>query len=181
MPSVECLETSVFVPSKVLKFLGMLVDSVRQAFLLSEKKKVSLRDNVLAQKFVSLKTLQRFSGKCISFMLAVSVARLYRREVNLAIGKAFRNLINGRLKEEICHWKFLDSWDGFVLWRQEKHLQVCIATDASLFKLGAVVDGRQVIIDQSMLRKLRRLKTVWCQCLIILKIGGWMFLLITRQ
>ncbi len=89
------LEKSIFEPCQVLSFLGMLIDSVRRAFLLPDKKKESfalLRDSILAQEIVSLKKLQRFTGKCISFMLAVPAARLYTREVNLAIGKAVKTV-----------------------------------------------------------------------------------------
>ena len=106
----------------------------------------------MAQEIVSLKKLQRFTGKCISFMLAVPAARLYTREVNLAIGKAVKNsrpiAVEGRLKAEISHWTFLDKWEGFVPWRQEKHLQVKIATDASLYKWGgATVEDELVLGD----------------------------------
>ena len=49
----------------------------------------------------------------------------------------------GPLKQEIEHWKFLDSWEGGMPWRSERHLQITLTTDASLYKWGAVVgDGR---------------------------------------
>ena len=35
------------------------------------------------------------------------------------------------LLKEISHWKFLDSWDGFIKWKQEFHLQVHAFSDAS--------------------------------------------------
>ena len=35
------------------------------------------------------------------------------------------------LRKEISHWKFLDSWDGFLKWKQEFHLQVHAFSDAS--------------------------------------------------
>ncbi|XP_071124009.1 uncharacterized protein [Mytilus edulis] len=132
----------------------MLIDSVKQAFVLPEKKKVAftlLREDMLTQQVVSLKTLQRFAGKCISFMLAVPAARLYTREVNLAISKDIKNsrpvALGGRLKTEISHWAFLDKWEGFVPWRKERHLQINLATDASLYKWGAVVEEQEVLGD----------------------------------
>lgn len=148
------LDKSVFEPCQVIGFLGMLIDSVKQAFVLPEKKKVAfalLREDMLTQQVVSLKTLQRFAGKCISFMLAVPAARLYTREVNLAISKAIKNsrpvALEGRLKTEISHWAFLDKWEGFVPWRKERHLQIKLATDASLYKWGAVVEEQEVLGD----------------------------------
>ena len=72
----------------------MFCDSRKLAFVLPEKKKqtfVELRDSILASKTVSLKTLQRFSGKCCSLVLAIPAARLFSREVNRAIGIASKN------------------------------------------------------------------------------------------
>lgn len=43
------------------------------------------------QKRLSIKTLQRFAGKCISFVLAITVAMLFSRQVNRSIGMAARN------------------------------------------------------------------------------------------
>jgi hypothetical protein len=49
-----------------------------------------LRENILFQKLVSFKTPPTFTGKCISFMLAVPAARLYTRVDNLAISEPVR-------------------------------------------------------------------------------------------
>ena len=68
------IEKSQLVPSKWTRFLGFICDSVRQAFLIPEDKKVkfaALREDILSSPFVGLKTLQRFSGKVISFSLAI--------------------------------------------------------------------------------------------------------------
>ena len=65
--------------------------------------------------------MQRFTGKCISFMLAVPAAKLFTREANIAIGKAVKNSkpipVEGKLRNEISHWEFLDKWEGYVTWR----------------------------------------------------------------
>ncbi|XP_069137272.1 uncharacterized protein [Argopecten irradians] len=142
------IEKSVFVPCQAIRFLGMFVDAVRQTFCVPEEKKQvfqSLRESILQCQYVDVKTLQRFAGKCISFMLAVPAARLYIRDINRAIGVASKNSrqvqVCGEFRSEIEHWKFIDSWSGFVPWRVEKHLQVNLATDASLFRWGAVVEG----------------------------------------
>ena len=44
------------------------------------------------------------------------------------------------------HWWFIDSWEGSVSWRDERHLQLPLFTDLSLFKWGAVVmiNGKEV-------------------------------------
>ena len=52
------------------------------AFVLPEDKKLNfkaVRESILFQKTVDLKTLQRFAGKTTSFCIAVLAARLYTR------------------------------------------------------------------------------------------------------
>ena len=41
----------------------------------------------------------------------------------------------------------MDSWEGCVPWKQEKHLQINLATDASSFRWGAVIGNHQVLGD----------------------------------
>jgi len=56
------LSKSVFDPTQVLQFLGMLVNSIREAFILPEVKKVSfasIREEILSQRAVGIKSLQR--------------------------------------------------------------------------------------------------------------------------
>ena len=63
------IEKSVLVPTTSLEYLGFVVDSTKQAFLLPERKLVSwaqLREQILQCKGQVIKTLQRFHGKCIS-------------------------------------------------------------------------------------------------------------------
>ena len=96
------LAKCVLVPTRCLKFLGMLCDSRKLSFLLPEDKKLSfaeLRENILDNNEVAIKTLQRFAGKYISFILAIPGARLYSREVNRAIGLATKNSRPVRLTE----------------------------------------------------------------------------------
>ena len=35
------------------------------------------------------------------------------------------------LKNELEHWIFVDSWEGFLPWKQERHLTVEITSDTS--------------------------------------------------
>ena len=92
---------------------------------------------------VSIKTLQRLVGKCVSFARAVPAAKLFTREMNAAISKGLCSqkliLLRGALREEIAHWLFLENWDDPIPWRDERHIQVSVATDTSSSKWGATI------------------------------------------
>ena len=106
------LEKSQCVPSTFVTFLGFICDSIRQAFVLPEGKRVKfkeLREDILASKMVTLKTLQRFAGKGVSFSLAVAGCKLYLREVFKAIAGLVRNSkaatkVTGLLQSELEYW-----------------------------------------------------------------------------
>lgn len=51
-----------------------------------------MRGHILVRQDVDLLTLQKFAGKCISFMLAVPSAKLFIREVNRAIRMASKKV-----------------------------------------------------------------------------------------
>lgn len=132
------LSKSVLMPRKVVPYLGFLVDSTREVFHLIPDKKVrflQLIRQTLENSFVSVKTLQRLVGKCVSFSLAVPAARLFTREMNNAISRGQRTLkpirVHGPLRAEISHWLFLETWDAPLPWRDERHVRVRVATDAS--------------------------------------------------
>jgi hypothetical protein len=144
------LQKSKFIPAQLRRFLGLFTDSVRQAFLLPDEKREKfavLRDDILSREKVGVKTLQRFAGKCISFILAIPAAKLYTREVNRAISRGMKNSkqvdLVGELLEEIRYWVFLDTWVDYLPWRSERHVQVSLFTDASLYRWGAVVRDAQ--------------------------------------
>ena len=84
---------------------------------------------------MSVKTLHRLIGKCVSFSLAFPAARLFSREMSTAVSKGMRTMkpivVQGALRGEIAYWLFLERWDDPLHWRGEIHLQVKIATDAS--------------------------------------------------
>jgi len=139
------IDKSKFVPSAVIRFLGMLVDSDRMSFLVPEDKIerfLVLKDEILRKQEVDLNTLQKFAGRCISFLLAIPSAKFYTKEVNKAISMAGKNsghvTISQGLRDEISHWTFLQCRKGCFPWRGEKHLQVSMATDSSGYKLGAL-------------------------------------------
>ena len=43
------------------------------------------------------------------------------------------------LKEELEHWKFLDSLNGFLPWRKERHLVVKVISDTSNSGWGGIL------------------------------------------
>ena len=55
--------------------------------------------------------------------------------MNNAIAKGLRSgkqvQVYDALKNEIAHWLFLEKWDDFLPWRDERHFRVTLATDAS--------------------------------------------------
>ena len=143
------LSKSVFVPAQKLIFLGLCCDTTLTAFSLPREKILKfaeLREQILSERSVPLVRLQKLIGKCISFSLVVPAAKLFTREMNLAVSKALKakNLIRitGPLRRELEHWRFLDTWEGHMTWREEKHVSVSVASDASGTGWGgALLDG----------------------------------------
>lgn len=97
---------------------------------------------------MSVKTLQRLVGKCVSFSLAIPGAILFTREMNHAIAKGLRTSravnITSDLQEEISQWLFLRTWDDPFPWREERHLRICLASDASASGWGGAGFSLQV-------------------------------------
>jgi hypothetical protein len=135
------IDKSKFVPSTVIRFLGMLVDSDRMSFLVPEDKIerfLVLKDEILTKQEVDLNTLQKFAGKCISFLLAVPSAKFYTKEVNRAISMAGKNsghvTISQGLRDGISHWTFLQCWKGCFPWRGVDNLACVQAWEKRTFK-----------------------------------------------
>lgn len=140
------ISKSVLFPTTVVEYLGLLADSTKQSFLVPKRKIGSwaaLREQILAcKKYVNIKTLQRFQGKCISFSLAVPRAKLFIRVISSAIAHTSASGQGGLspcLREELSYWRFLDSWEGCVPWRGEKRVGLSLSTDASRFGWGCVL------------------------------------------
>ena len=143
------LKKSHLIPKQVVPYFGFLVDSVHQTFLLIEEKKqkfLSLLRSVLCSPSTDLKTLQRLSGKCISFSLAVSGACRFLNDIYNVIAKSQRHgsckpiLVTGPLKHVLEQWLFLESWSGSLPWLLETHHQVKLCSDDSSFAWGCVLD-----------------------------------------
>ena len=132
------LSKSILTPRQVVPYLGFLSDPVRMVFHLIAEKKGKFLDLIretLSCRVVSVKTLQRLAGKCVSFSLVVPGALLFTREMHCAISKGIRTnklvRLYKALQEEITHWLFLENWDDPLPWRDERHLRISLATDAS--------------------------------------------------
>lgn len=140
------LKKSSLIPTQTPIFLGYVIDSIKTAFLMPLDKKVkfaSLREDLLSYKTVSLKSLQKFVGKINSFTLVVPAARLYSRVACHAMSKALKSPraipVSHDLRKEFEHWRFLDSWSGFLPWKDEKHFQLNAFSDASGSGWGGVL------------------------------------------
>ena len=63
--------------------------------------------------------------------------------MNAAISRGLRSArplqLTGALKTEISHWLFLQDWDEPLPWRQEKHVNVFMFTDASATGWGGTL------------------------------------------
>lgn len=118
-----------------------------------EVKFIAFVREILGNSYVTVKILQRLAGKCVSFSQAVPAARLFMREMNAAISQGLRSqkviLMHGTLREDISHWLFLESWNDPLPWRDERHVQISVATDAPASGWGASIISpfRQEISD----------------------------------
>ena len=137
---------SILMPRKIVPYLGFLSDSSREVFhLIPEKKEkfLDLIEQTLACSIVSVKSLQRLVGKCVSFSLVVTGALLFTREMNNAISKALRTSrpikLHEALREEISHWLSLRTWDDPLPCRDERHIRISLATDASASGWGGSI------------------------------------------
>ena len=127
-----------------VEYAGLTVDSLKQAFIIPGRKMEALAvlgKNILGcKKYSNVKTLQRFQGECISLSLAVPAANLFIREMSHIIASADSNgrvSLTPALREEVSYGQFLDLWQDWLPWRDEKHVR--LSTDASGFGWGCVL------------------------------------------
>lgn len=79
------------------------------------------------------------------------------------------------LRCELKHWRFIDSWEGFVSLREERHLQLPLFTDSSKFKWGAMVmlQGKEVemsdfrSVDDSRQIHLKEASALYCALMAV--------------
>ena len=140
------LSKSILSPQKMVPYLRFLSDSSRAAFRLipEEKEKfLHLIRETVSWSIISVKTLQRLVGKCVSLSIAVPAALLFTREMNNTIFKGLRTSCPVRmyppLHQEISHWFFLETWNDPLPWREERHIRVSLASDASASGWGGLV------------------------------------------
>ena len=145
------LQKSILQPSQSVPYLGFDCDSRLQAFRLLPLKKqkfISLVEAILDSSHVSITDLQRLAGKCMSMSMAVPGARLFTKEIMMAISRASRSSrrlpLSVPLRREIEHWLFLKSWSGFLPWRLERHHQFVLFTDASSYRWAGVLNPNAV-------------------------------------
>lgn len=72
-----------------------------------------LRENILSLDLIGVLSLQKFAGRCVSFLPAIPNDQLHIWEVNSDISLASQNEsvvnLSPSLQEEISHWSFPDS------------------------------------------------------------------------
>ena len=118
----------VLAPVTQTQHVGMIVEFIAQAFRTPEEKiKIApLREQVLLrQSTMSLKSLQRLMGKCISFSLAFPAAKFGGNS------KGFQ-----RMRGE-----FVPGFarrDCVIRWRSERHVAISFTSNAKSFQWAAV-------------------------------------------
>ena len=139
------LEKFISSPATRLQYLGMLIDTNEQDFIVPQDKRqrfAELREFILGCKTsVSLKSIQKMMGKCNSFSLAFPGAKFYVREMAAAIGKAGHGRevsFTQGLRKELEFGGFLDTWDKCVPWRQERRVSLVMSTDASSYRWAVI-------------------------------------------
>lgn len=98
------LSKSSLLPAQVVRFLGFLCLPLTEV---QNIKYATLRECTLANREVSVKTLQRLAGKIYSFCIAVPAALLYARDIfrcTAGFSKSSRLVgVTGALRKEIEH------------------------------------------------------------------------------
>jgi hypothetical protein len=148
------LVKSIWEPTCTMKHLGFIMHSEEMHFSIPQAKIDSfnvIRSQLLSQKVVHLKLLQRFMGKCISFQICIPGTKIFIREMAAAISNAQKSSkpipIENKLREEIEAWDFISQPRvQYIPWKNEKHVSITLSTDASKFAWGGVV-GNMVISD----------------------------------
>lgn len=112
--------------------VSSLTSDLEAFYLLHDKQDsfLTVVNSILSGTSVSILTLQRLVGKCISFCLAVQDSRLYTNEMNLSVSKGTKSSklvrISPSLWAEIRHLADPSVIARIGKWRDERHLQFVI-------------------------------------------------------
>lgn len=195
------IKKSCLIPSVAVRFLRYICNSEKQAFLLPQEKCnefAALRKDILSHKTVSLKNIQKFARKATSFALLVPAAKLFTSTAYQTISRRVKRAntqlwVSPKLRRELLHWRFLDSWEGFLLWKSERHIQTTLHSDASFSGWGGCLNlpGQPSIESQgsgakppaaypSLWRKLTPSSTLLKVCFLTLILPGLTPLLTIR-
>ena len=137
------LKKSHLRPATSMIHLGMGICSETLSFCIPDTKKQSfflVRESILSEGKVTLKQMQRFVGKCQSFILAFPAASLYIMECCAFMPNLDEELstpLSGRVQDEIASWRSVDSVSQPISWRQEQHLALTLSSDASGRRWGS--------------------------------------------
>eukprot|EP00732_Lithocolla_globosa_P001255 Lithocolla_globosa_v1_NODE_591_length_3661_cov_41.346644.p2 type:complete len:282 gc:universal NODE_591_length_3661_cov_41.346644:2226-3071(+) len=121
------------------RYLGMRVNIPNKMFKVPNDKLATfstLLNQIITQKEINIKTLQRLVGKAVSFSIAVPNSILFCREAYSLITQAEQKgkdsvSMNDILMEELSQFKFLElDWNGSS-WRNPSHTAMKIFTDAA--------------------------------------------------
>ena len=137
------LKKSQLRPVSRMVHLGLGICSTSMSFWIPDKKKEAfarVREDILAAGRVRLKDMQRFVGKCQSFVLV----RLFVQECAAFTPKLddiTASPLTRQVREEVLFWRFIDSVSHPIPWRQERHLSLRLCSDASGYRWGGVRSG----------------------------------------
>jgi hypothetical protein len=80
--------------------------------------------------------------------------------MNTAISKGLRThrwvKIDQKLRDELNHCFFLETWDDPLPWRDERHIRISLATDASGSGWGASVFLQETVTTVLARNKLKK-------------------------
>jgi hypothetical protein len=159
---------NVTVPTQLLQYLGLLVDSRLGAFWVGEDKRtkfIELIKGVLLLESCSTNLMERIAGKAMSMQLAVPGTKTYCRRLFKFIAgrktKARGNIVtpqrrrrhaaekqaqhayvavNGELREELQGWISVQRFlNGGGKWLNTFHTKLTIFSDASTKGYGGIV------------------------------------------
>jgi hypothetical protein len=140
------VKKSVLQPTQKLVHLEFEVNSVTSSFLVPERKRLTfslLREAILKEKKATLKTMQKFVGKCQSLRTVFPASSLFTRACSGIIPK-LEDEVSSELPEH-AFWRFVDSVTTPIPWRKEQHLSILFSADSSGFKWGATATVEGVV------------------------------------